>query len=178
MRIVLLRFTGHSAGAAVVISLRFSKDSICRNERGEKNSLVMTEAEVLKIMREHLEGLFPKVCPNCQRRYPTLKEYVQITERLEPSISFDGEAGRWRPLKPLGTFSYANCPCGNTLALSSNGMPLLQLWSLLNWARTETQARGISLRELLTHLRHEIIEEVLAEAERDAAHLERSRNEA
>jgi hypothetical protein len=27
----------------------------------------MTEADVIRIMREHLERLFPKICPNCRR---------------------------------------------------------------------------------------------------------------
>ncbi len=36
----------------------------------------MTEAEVIRQMREHLESLFPKVCPNCKRRFATLREYL------------------------------------------------------------------------------------------------------
>ena len=37
----------------------------------------MTEAEVVRIMREHLEGQFPKVCNTCKRRYATLRQYLQ-----------------------------------------------------------------------------------------------------
>ena len=56
----------------------------------------------------------------------------------------------------------ANCPCGTTLALSSQGMPLSQLWSLLAWARIETYRRGLSPQELLNYLRDEICKQVLA----------------
>jgi hypothetical protein len=62
----------------------------------------------------------------------------------------------------VGTATYANCRCGNTLALTSDGMPLLQLWSLLNWARRETQRRGMTPQELLNYLRDEITKQVLA----------------
>ena len=41
-------------------------------------------------------------------------------------------------------------------------MRLSQLWSLLDWARIETLRRGLSLQELLNHLRDEICRQVLA----------------
>jgi len=65
-------------------------------------------------------------------------------------------------LRPLGTMTYANCPCGTTLALTSQGMPLSQLWALLGWARLETKRRGLSPQELLNYLRLEICKQVLA----------------
>ena len=122
----------------------------------------MTEADVIRAMREHLEGLFPKTCPNCQRTYATLREYLQLTTFQGLPVPYDAMAGDWQPTKPVGTITLANCPCGSTLALSSQGMPLLHLWRLLHWAKTETKRRGISPQELLTHLRTEICKQVLA----------------
>ena len=122
----------------------------------------MTEAEVIQAMREHLEGLFPKECPACKRRYTNLREYLQMTQHLGPAIPYDVEIGHWRPMRPLGTVTYANCPCGNTLALTSEGMPLSQLWRLLNWARRDTARRGVTPIELLNYLREEICRRVLA----------------
>ena len=122
----------------------------------------MTEAEVVRIMREHLEGLFPKVCPVCQRRYATLREYLLTTETVGPAMPYDAEAGNWNPPDSAGTMTFANCPCGNTLALTSEGMPLGKLWSLLNWARKETQKRKMTPQELLNHLREVITKQVLA----------------
>ena len=124
----------------------------------------MTEAEVIQAMREHLEGLFPKVCPNCRRSFATLREYLLITTPLGPPIPYDAELGDWRPMRQMGTMTYANCPCGDTLSLSSHGMPLSQLWSLLNWARHETKRRGLGPQELLEYLRGEITKQVLAGA--------------
>ena len=123
----------------------------------------MSEAEVVAAMRKHLEGLFPLVCPLCQHRYATLREYLQNTELHGDAIPFDAEMGNWQPLRPVGTVTLANCRCGNTLGLSSEGMPLPQLWHLLNWARVETQKRQQTPRELLNHLREEIHNQVLAE---------------
>jgi hypothetical protein len=122
----------------------------------------MIEAEVVRIMRDHLEGLFPKVCPNCRRRFATLRDYLLITKHRGTATPYDADLGDWQPMEPLGTMTYANCPCGNTLVLSSDGMPLLQLWALLGWARIETQRRGMTPRELLNYLRDEICKQVLS----------------
>jgi hypothetical protein len=127
----------------------------------------MTEAEVIKILREHFEGLFPKVCPNCNRCYPTLRDYILITKRLGPSMSFDAELGDWNTLQPIGSVAMANCPCGTTLALSTESMLLPQRLLLLNWVRSETQRRGLSSQELLDYLRDEIRKQVMAESDQE-----------
>ena len=93
--------------------------------------LEVKEDDVIRIMREHLEGLFPKVCSNCGRRFATLREYLLVTEHKDSAMPYDADMGDWKPINPLGTFTYASCPCVNTLALSSRGMPLSQLWPLL-----------------------------------------------
>lgn len=123
----------------------------------------MTEAEAIKSIRQHLEGLFPKVCPKCQRQYATLREYQLVTKNVGSPMSYDAEMGRWHPLKPVGAVSLANCPCGTTLALTSEGMPLFKLWRLLNWARVETRRQGITQQELLTQVREKLRQEILAE---------------
>lgn len=123
----------------------------------------MKEDDVIRMMREHLEGLFPKSCGNCGRRFATLREYLLVTEHKGSAMPYDADFGDWKPLKPLGTFTYASCPCGNPVALSSRGMPLSQLWPLLAWAKLETKKRGMSPQELLNYLRDEICKQVLAE---------------
>jgi hypothetical protein len=127
----------------------------------------MTETDVIRIMREHLEGLFPKVCSSCNRRFATLRDYLQITEHKGPAMPYDADRGDWNPIRPLGVYTYADCPCSNTLCLSSHGMPLLLLWSLLNWARIETRRRHQTPTELLNYLRDEICAQVLAEPGQD-----------
>ena len=126
---------------------------------------MMTEADVIRAMREHLEGLFPKVCPVCNRRFASLREYLQLTKQIGSAMPYDAEFDDWMPENPVGTVTFANCPCGNTLSLSSEGMPLRQLWSLLLWAKLETNRRGMTAQELLNYLRAEIIRQVLAEPE-------------
>jgi hypothetical protein len=123
----------------------------------------MTELEVIRIMRKHLEGLFPKVCFHCERSYATLREYLLLTRPLGAAMPYDAEVGDWSPLRPMGTMTFSNCACGTTLALSSQGMSLLVLWRLLNWARVETARRSMTPRELLGYLRDEISAQVLAE---------------
>jgi len=126
----------------------------------------MTEADVIRAMREHLEGLFPKTCPNCHHTYATFREYLQLTTHQGEPVPYDALNGDWQPTQPVGTVTLANCPCGSTLALSSQGMPLIQLWRLLNWARIETRRREMSPQQLLCYLRDEICKQVLAEPEK------------
>lgn len=123
----------------------------------------VTDAEAVKIMRAHLEGLFPKICPTCQRCFTTLRDYVLHTERVGTTVSFDAEMGQWDTKNPIGTVAHANCPCGTTLALTSEGIPLDQMKRLLDWARTETHRRGLSLQQLLDLARDEIRRQVLTE---------------
>ena len=78
-------------------------------------------------------------------------------------MSFDAELNDWNPVQPLGTSMFTNCPCGNTLCLSSQGMPVRKLWRLMNWARAETRARGQTLEALLNYLREEIRKQVVGE---------------
>ena len=123
----------------------------------------MTEAEVIKTVREHLERQFPKVCATCERIYPTLGDYLRDTRHMGPIMPYDMEIGNWKPVKPVGTVSYSNCSCGSTLALSSHGISLLRHWSLLYWARIEIHKRGITPQELLQYVREEICKQVFAE---------------
>jgi len=114
-------------------------------------------------MREHVEGLFPKKCPNCQRSFATLREYVLATKPLGATLSYDAEVGDWHPAEPVGTTAMANCPCGTTLTLTSEGISLMKMWRLLNWARVETKRRGITQDQLLTCIRGEIRKQILSE---------------
>ena len=124
---------------------------------------MLTEAEVIRIMRAHLQGLFPKVCPKCGKRFDTLRDFLLSTEHVGPAVPYDAEAGDWRHVKSIGTTTFANCECGSTMALTSDGMPLLKLWSCLNWARVETRKRGMTPQELLTYLREVICHQILSE---------------
>ena len=126
---------------------------------------VMTEADAVRIMRAHLESQFPKVCDHCQRRYATLREYLGATKPLGDTMPWDAELGDWQPTEPVGTVTLANCACGNTLALSSEGMPLPQYAALLGWAWMETKRRGVTPVRLFNFLRDEITAQVLASRE-------------
>jgi len=123
----------------------------------------MTEAEVIQTVRQHFESLFPKVCPNCNRRFDTLREYILSTKRIGLPRSFDAELGEWKTKQPIGSVALANCPCGSTLALTTEGMALSQRLALLDWVRTETQRRGVSSSELLEYLRDLVRKQVLDE---------------
>ncbi len=127
----------------------------------------MTDPGIVRLVRDHFEGLFPKVCPTCGRRFATLRDYVVATERLHPAISYDAELGDWAPARPIGTVAQANCPCGNTLALSTDGMPLPHVHQALHWIRTETEQRRVAPEVVITWMRDEIRAQVLGESAPD-----------
>ena len=126
-------------------------------------SLFLTDSEVIKIVRDHIERQFPMNCSMCEHRFLTLKDYLQYTTHLGDPVSYDAEKGDWQPLDPLGTLSYANCRCGTTLTISSHGMGLLTMWRLLRWARKESSRRKMSMGELLKDLRQKIDRQVLSD---------------
>jgi hypothetical protein len=124
----------------------------------------MTEDEVVRTLREYFESLFPKVCPNCNRCFATLREYIQGTKRLGPTISYDGDLGNWETALPIGSVAMANCPCGTTLGLTTGNMPLPLRLEMLNWVKTETQRRGVSPSDLLEYFRDEVRKRVLGDS--------------
>lgn len=125
----------------------------------------MNESDVIAIVRRYVEERFPSTCSSCGRRFGSLREYLLITRHVGNPVSYDAELGDWSPAQPLGTLSFATCPCGTTLAVSSDAMPPDQMAELLSWARDETARRGIDVPGLLGLIRAEIDRQVLAEPE-------------
>lgn len=121
----------------------------------------MTEDEVLAIMREYYSGLFPKVCPNCQRRFATLREYVVATKPVGRYMSYDVESGSWTP--EMGTLALANCPCGNTMGMSTEALAPATRAVLLGWVKSEAERRSMNPTDLLAYLRVELRRQIMAE---------------
>ena len=119
----------------------------------------MDEDDVVRIVRLYIEGLFPKVCPNCRLRFKSLREYLQSTTHLDSPILYD----TINPEIPLGPLSLANCACGTTMSIDSRGIPPAQMIELLGWARSESNTRSIGVRELLSHIRDRIDRQVLGD---------------
>lgn len=122
----------------------------------------MTDEEIIRLVREHFEGLFPKTCGNCGRRFASLRDYILKTERTGPAISYDIEIGDWEPTNPLGALVAAHCTCGSTLALATRGMPLSHLHAGLGWVRRESKRRHQTPQQLLGWVRDEIRRSVIA----------------
>lgn len=126
----------------------------------------MNQDEVIEIGKRYFESLFPRSCPNCQRQFQTLREYLSVTTRTGYAHSYDAEVGDWKPEDPIGTIMCANCPCGSTLALTTEQMVFTQSLALLDWIRQETQRRGISPSELLERLRDKVRQVVLDKSDK------------
>jgi hypothetical protein len=127
----------------------------------------MTADEAVRLTRQHVERHFPKQCAKCGFKFKSLADYLRQTTHVGDPISYDEEAGHLRPLKPMGTSSFANCRCGTTLVITSEGMNLLTLWRLMYWARTEAKRRGMTWRQVVAWVRGEVDRQVLAENPKD-----------
>jgi hypothetical protein len=113
----------------------------------------MTSDEVLQVLRHHYEGLFPKNCPNCGRRFESLREYILGTKPRGSAQSFDAELGDWDTQQPIGSIAYADCQCGNTLALGTESMPMPQRLALLAWVREQCENRQVTPTVVLEEIR-------------------------
>jgi hypothetical protein len=116
----------------------------------------VTDAEAIELVRRHFESLFPKSCSSCGRTFADLREYISLTTRVGPATSYDADLHDWNTPEPIGSQALANCPCGSTLALTTESMPLPQRLVLLGWVRDTTRERGVSPSTLLEWLRDEI----------------------
>ncbi len=116
----------------------------------------MTEGEIIRLMHAHFAGLFPRACPKCRCHFATLQDYILNTERFGGTISYDAELGDRTPPRPMGAVALANCACGNTLALSTDGLPLAQIHQVLAWIKAETERRGVNAKEVIARVRDEV----------------------
>lgn len=113
----------------------------------------MNEDQLVELMRGYFAGLFPRDCATCGRHYATLRQYILETERISEAISYDAELEDWVPDEPIGGVALANCPCGSTLTLSTEGIPLDQVHGILEWMKRESGRTGETPRQLLERLR-------------------------
>ena len=123
----------------------------------------MTETDAVRLTRAHIESKFPKTCSACGRVFATLADYLRQTRHVGQPVAYDAEVHDWDHREPLGTMSLANCVCGTTMAIDSEGMPLRTFARLMMWARRVSRQRHVSMRELLASIRRRIDEQVLSE---------------
>jgi len=121
---------------------------------------MLSDDEVTAIVRNHIESKFPKLCGNCGRQYGSLADYLRRTTHLGHPVSLDDPATAL-PEQLVGAISYANCPCGSTLAISSSGLDVLTKFALLQWAGASAARRRISIGQLLSDLRQRIDDDAL-----------------
>jgi hypothetical protein len=124
----------------------------------------LTEDQVINIIREEAESLFPKNCTACGHRFYSLKEYLENTVHLGKPRCYDAEVQAWQPHDPMGIFAFSNCKnCGNTLTISSSKTNIMTMWQLLEWIKNAVLRRGVASDELLNGLRATIENQVLNE---------------
>jgi hypothetical protein len=138
-----------------------SYSGILARRSSPQEGIPMNENDVLNILRQFISRQFPKDCSCCGKRFNSLEEYLQNTTHCGKPVSFDAAEKNWRPIKPIGTISMANCSCGTTLSISSKGLDLITFWRMMNWARKEARKRNITISDLLAELRTKLDKIVL-----------------
>ncbi len=114
---------------------------------------MLNEEKVAAIIKEHLEGKFPKTCSCCGRVFPTMEEYLGQTTQVGEPISINASLGAGQPKARLDTMACANCRCGTTISVSSTGMDPSVMLEILTWAQAESSRRGLNVGQLLAKIR-------------------------
>lgn len=125
----------------------------------------MNDADIIGPLLTHCEGQFPKACA-CGRKFATLREYIRDTVPIGDAISYDAASSDWSPTQPLGALALANCPCGSTLAVSTEGMSLETRHRVLAWIRSEMTQRGVTAKVVAGAIREKIRKGVLSDSNR------------
>jgi hypothetical protein len=123
----------------------------------------MTDEEMIRLNYRHYASLFPRACTSCGRHFQTLRDYILSTKPVGATISYDAELGEWNTTQPLGAAAMANCPCGSTIALTTDGVPLAIRQAMLDWIRVQIKTRGVTQEQLLGWVRGEVRKMALAE---------------
>ena len=123
-----------------------------------------SEADILDLLQAHFSSGFPKVCHRCERVYPSLYDYLTMTHPLPQAISYDVGIQDDELSTPIGSAAFANCVCGNTLALSTSGLPVETRLELIAWASEEIARRKWTPEQFLNYIRDRIRERVLAKS--------------
>lgn len=121
-----------------------------------------SDAEVLELLHAHFRSRFPKACNRCERVYPSLHDYVTRTRPLHQAISYDLDIEEGDQSTPIGAAVFANCICGNTLALATSDLPVETRRELIAWARDEIIRRKWTPEQFLNYIRDQLRERVLA----------------
>ena len=125
---------------------------------------MLSEEEVIEIIKNHFVAQFPKKCNCCGKTYMSAEEFIRSTAYVGEPVSYDVEMDRAQPSRPIGTVGLVNCSCGSTLAISSKGIGVKTMWKLMEWGRAEAKKRGMSAGELLGYIRKTIDESIVSEA--------------
>ena len=125
------------------------------------NRSSLNEDYVIDFIRADFESQFPKSCTACGHLFKSVKEYIENTVHIGQPRSFDADIQDWQPSRPLGTFAFSKCNCGNTLTLCSSSVKDETMRKLLAWFKKEGQRRNVSISELLNNLRTKVEAQVL-----------------
>jgi hypothetical protein len=122
----------------------------------------VTEADVVAIIRKHIEAQFPKTCSMCHRIFRTYADYVRTVTPVGAPVLFAKTRTDGETKAPLYAVGMTNCPCGTTVSISSLGMSEEPVANITRWALERAARDGTTVAQLLdrllTRLRAEALE--------------------
>lgn len=124
----------------------------------------MTEQDVIDIIVNHMENLFPLSCMNCNKLFHSYKDFLLHSERLGPPNAYDEKFHldkRFIVLKPMGPHTDYSCKCGHMIRIGSTGMKKMRLLKIMFWSRNERRKRNISINKLLVEISQKVDEVVM-----------------
>jgi len=137
----------------------------------------MNEDEVIEALKTALEGLFPKNCTKCGRKFSTFKEFLLNTAHLGEPIFYDAVSGNTVHCPPYGIVAMFNCSCETTLAVRINELCPVTLNRLLHWVNCEAKKQGVSVDQIMAQIRVKVDNKVLADVSAKASKLSKTKKQ-
>lgn len=122
----------------------------------------MNEEYYIEALKTALEGMFPKICTKCGRRFSTFKEFLLNTSHLGEPIFYDAVSGNTVHCPPYGIVAMFNCSCDTTLAVRITEFPVT-INSLLRWINSDAMKQGVSVDQIMAQIREKVDNKVLAD---------------
>ena len=111
---------------------------------------------------EYCDRQFPMSCSNCSREFSSFGDFVSATSPIGEPVAYETVEELVTAGHPIGTLSYVNCGCGDTLTVQCDDMKSNEYFALIGALASDVVRTGSTASAVLEVLRREIRSRVTA----------------
>ena len=105
---------------------------------------------------EYCDQQFPMSCSACGREFSSFGNFVRATFPVAEPIAYETVDEFLEVRHPIGSLSYVNCGCGNTLAVHCGDTTSDDYLALLRTLASDVERTGLTVSGVFEVLRQEI----------------------